>query len=426
MIGQGQVQANVGRTCLHDRAQLTSPLRPQGDARHHAGRRQPAGANERFNGIAHARSQPVIVGAQHDTMRLRDFLTQLCGLRSALMPMPMPLHSIALATAPAEDRAAPQAMAHPIRLSIVVPIHNEAASLPALHARLSAVVANLHPAACEFLFVDDGSRDDSYALIMALHARDRRVKAVRFARNFGKEAAMAAGLAAATGNVIVMMDGDLQHPPELIPEMIRRWQSGAQMVTAMRRSRDTDSPLRRFLSRAFYRAFESMAEVKLPEAAGDFRLFDRLVVNAIIEMPERTRFMKGITSWVGFRQELLDFDPAPRAAGSSTWSFRRLLAYACDGLFSFSTLPLRVWSLLGLGIACVSIVYGSWLAVRTLLWGVDVPGYASIIVAVLFLSGMQLISLGVIGEYLGRVFTEVKKRPLYIVADSLGIEEAAK
>jgi glycosyltransferase involved in cell wall biosynthesis len=339
------------------------------------------------------------------------------------MPRPVSRPANHLAVAATTYHDAPRPASQPAALSIVIPVHNEGAGLAALHARLSAVLNEIRLISCEFVFVDDGSRDDSYAAMGALRARDPRVKAVRFARNFGKEAAMAAGLAAATGNVVVLIDGDLQHPPELIPEMLQRWRAGAQMVTAMRRSRDTDSAVRRLLSRAFYRLFSSVAEVELPEAAGDFRLFDRIVVDAIRQMPERTRFMKGITSWVGFRQDFIDFDPEPRAAGQSSWSFLRLLQYALDGFSAFSTLPLRVWSLLGLVIALVSMIYGGWLTLRTLIWGVDVPGYASIIVAVLFLSGIQLISLGVIGEYLGRVFTEVKKRPLYIVADSQGFED---
>jgi len=324
-----------------------------------------------------------------------------------------------LATATSAQSALPT-------LAVVIPLYNEGGSLAALHQRVSAVLASLPLARTEIIFVDDGSRDDTFARVAALGALDGSVRAIRFARNFGKEAAMAAGLRAADTDLVVLMDGDLQHPPELIPEMIARWRDGARMVTAVRRSRDTDPWLRRQLSRAFYRLFHKVSEVALAEGGGDFRLFDRAVVEAINSLPERTRFMKGITSWVGFRQETVDFEPAERATGASAWSLLRLVRYAVDGFSAFSTLPLRVWSLVGVAMAALSGAYGGWLVLRTLLWGIDVPGYASIMVAVLFLSGVQLISLGVLGEYVGRIFTEVKGRPLYLVAERLGFDEGAR
>jgi glycosyltransferase involved in cell wall biosynthesis len=307
-------------------------------------------------------------------------------------------------------------------LSVVVPLYNEAAGVALLHARLSAVLDGLHLPRREIVFVDDGSRDATFAAVALLAADDPSIRAIRFARNFGKEAAMAAGLRAATGQVVVLMDGDLQHPPELIPTLLEKWRDGARMVTAVRRSRATDPWLRRQLSRAFYAAFARMAEVALEEGGGDFRLFDRVVVDAINSLPERTRFMKGITQWVGFRQATVEFEPEERAAGSSAWSLLRLLRYAVDGISAFSTLPLRVWSVVGLGMAALSVLYGSFLVVRTAVLGIDVPGYASTIVAVLFLSGIQLISLGVLGEYVGRIFTEVKGRPLYLVAERIGFD----
>jgi glycosyltransferase involved in cell wall biosynthesis len=308
-------------------------------------------------------------------------------------------------------------------LSVVIPLYNESGSLGALHTRLTAVIETLPLAGYEVVFIDDGSRDTTFAEVAALCAIDPALRAIRFARNFGKEAAMAAGLRAATGDVVVLMDGDLQHPPELIPDLLARWRDGAKMVTAVRRSRDTDPWLRRQLSRGFYGLFKRVSEVALAEGGGDFRLFDRAVVRAINSLPERTRFMKGITSWVGFRQEEIAFDPAERAAGASAWSLLRLLRYAVDGLSAFSTLPLRVWSLIGIGMATVSGLYGAWLVIRTIIWGIDVPGYASVMVSVLFLSGIQLIGLGVLGEYVGRIFTEVKARPLYLVAEKIGFDE---
>ncbi|MDY0012668.1 MAG: glycosyltransferase family 2 protein [Rhodocyclaceae bacterium] len=308
-------------------------------------------------------------------------------------------------------------------LSVVVPLYNESLGVALLHQRLSAVLAELPLAGREIVFVDDGSRDATFDAVAALAAADPSIRAIRFARNFGKEAAMAAGLREATGQVVVLMDGDLQHPPELIPDLLEAWRKGARMVTAVRRSRDTDPWLRRQLSRGFYRLFARISEVALEEGGGDFRLFDRAVVDAINSLPERTRFMKGITSWVGFRRATVDFEPEERAAGASAWSMLRLLSYAVDGFSAFSTLPLRVWSVIGVVLALLSGAYGGFLVIRTLIYGIDVPGYASTMVAVLFLSGVQLVSLGVLGEYIGRIFTEVKGRPLYLVSERVGFPE---
>lgn len=305
-------------------------------------------------------------------------------------------------------------------LSVVVPVYNEGEALRSLHARLTAVLGAMPLSRWEIVLVDDGSRDSSFEVIRDLAAADPAVRGFRFARNFGKEAGMAAGLRAAAGDVVVLMDGDLQHPPELLPDMLARWREGTQMVTAVRRSRQTDPTTRRLASRMFYWLFHYVSDVEIPEGAGDFRLFDRAVVNAINSLPERNRFMKGITSWVGFRQVLIDFEPAERVGGQSAWPFLRLFKYALDGISAFSMVPLRVWSLIGLTIAVLSVVYGSWLVIRTLIWGIDVPGYASLMVAGLFMSGIQLISLGALGEYIGRIFNEVKGRPLYIVADQVG------
>lgn len=310
-------------------------------------------------------------------------------------------------------------------ISIVVPVYNEARCLAALYARLCAVLDAYPGLQREFVFVDDGSRDGSFELLAALGAQDPAIKALRFARNFGKESAMAAGLRAAVGDIVVLMDSDLQHPPEVIPEMIERWRGGAQMVTAVRRSRRTDPLGRRLFSRGFYHFFHALCEVEIPEGAGDFRLFDRRVVDAINALPERNRFMKGITSWVGFRQEEVEFEVAERAGGVSSFNTLRLLRYAVDGLSSFSMVPLRVWSLAGVILAGLSGLYGLYLLGEALVFGVRTPGFPTIMVSMLFVSGVQLISLGVIGEYVGRIFTEVKRRPLYLIADEIGFAPPA-
>ncbi len=306
-------------------------------------------------------------------------------------------------------------------LSVVVPCYNESEGLRTLHTALTPILEGL-ATPYEIILVDDGSRDNTFDIARELSRDDPRVKALRFARNFGKEAGMAAGLRHASGDAVVLMDADLQHPPALIAEMLERWKSGIDMVIAVRRTRETDSWLRRQVSRLFYRIFDAVSEVRIPQGAGDFRLFDRKVVDAIAALPERNRFMKGITSWVGFRQECLPFDVGERAAGKSSWNPLNLLRYAWDGVTSFSTVPLRVWSVLGVLIAGAACLYGLWLLISTTVFGIDVPGYASLMVSTLFLGGVQLISLGVLGEYVGRIFLEVKMRPMYLIADSVGID----
>lgn len=308
-------------------------------------------------------------------------------------------------------------------LSVVLPMHNEGENIDALFARLQPVLERLG-VPYEVVCVDDGSRDDTWTRLVVAHAANPRIRLLRFSRNFGKEMAMTAGLRHATGRAVVLMDSDLQHPPEVIEEFYAHWQAGAQVVFGVRRSRDTDPPLRRFLTRRFYKLLDRMSEVPLPRDAGDFRLMDRAVVDALNQMGERTRFMKGLYSWVGFRQVAVPFETAPRHAGNSTFSTWKLFRFALDGIVSFSTLPLRVWSWLGLAVAAIAVIYGALILLKTMTFGIDVPGYASLMVATLFLGGVQLICLGVLGDYLGRVFTEVKGRPLYLVADSIGFAAA--
>jgi len=307
-------------------------------------------------------------------------------------------------------------------LSIILPFHNEAGSIRELFKRLYPVLHQLG-LNYEIICIDDGSTDTTFAALQHEREMDRRLKLVRMARNFGKEAALTCGLHIATGNAAITMDSDLQHPPEIIPDLVKKWQSGAQMVYAIRRNRDTDGEIRRLLSHAFYAIFRTIADIKLPEGAGDYRLLDRKVIDAVNTLPERNRFMKGLVTCVGFRSDSVTFDVEPRSDGDSSWNFFRLMRFAFDGLSSFSTLPLRIWTWSGAVVSLIAIAYALYLILRTLLFGVDVPGYASVMVAILLLGGVQLLSLGMIGEYLARVFTEVKARPIYFIAERVGFEE---
>lgn len=309
----------------------------------------------------------------------------------------------------------------PPDISIILPFHNEGDTVHELFRRLYPVMGSLG-LSYEIICVDDGSADRTYGLLCHEREHDLRVKPVRMARNFGKEAALTCGLHLAKGRAAITIDSDLQHPPEVIPKLVAAWQNGAKMVYAIRSNRDTDHPLRKFLSRAFYVIFRHIAEIKMPEGAGDFRLLDRAVVDAVNSMPERNRFMKGLMTWVGFDYALVPFTVAPRSGGSSNWNFFRLVSFAFDGISAFSTLPLRIWTWFGSVISLVALAYGLFLALRTMLFGIDVPGYASMMVGILFLGGMQLLSLGMIGEYLARVFTEVKGRPIYLIAEKRGFE----
>ncbi|MER2519523.1 MAG: glycosyltransferase family 2 protein [Bdellovibrionales bacterium] len=307
-------------------------------------------------------------------------------------------------------------------LAIILPFYNEAASARNMFKELYPTLGKIN-VSCEIICIDDGSSDDTFESLKHERSHDQRIKLVRFARNFGKEAALTCGLRLAQGKAAITMDSDLQHPPEVIPLLLDKWKSGGQLVYAIRRNRDTDSPLRKLFSKAFYATFRHIAEIKLPEGAGDFCLLDRKVIDAVNALPERNRFMKGLVTWVGFRHDTVEFDVAPRANGHTHWNFFRLVRFAFDGLSAFSTFPLRIWIWFGALISFAALAYGAYLTVRTLISGTDVPGYASLMVGMLFLGGVQLLSLGMIGEYLARVFTEVKARPIYLIADRVGFEE---
>jgi len=308
----------------------------------------------------------------------------------------------------------------PLDVSIVVPIYNEAPNVDYLIGRLKSVCKQLD-LNYEIVCVNDGSRDETLSYLIEHHHEDPSIKVINLSRNFGKEVALTAGLDYATGQTVVPIDADLQDPPELIAEMLEKWREGYDVVYAVRRSRQGESWLKKFTADSFYRVIGNMSRVSIPRNTGDFRLMDRKVVDALKQLPERSRFMKGLFAWVGYKQTAIYYDRAPRFKGQTKWNYWKLWNFAIDGITSFSLAPLKVWSYVGLGLSLLALVYASFLILRTLIYGVDMPGYASIMVGVLFLGGIQLITLGVIGEYLGRVYEEVKGRPLYLVRDFYGI-----
>ena len=301
-------------------------------------------------------------------------------------------------------------------LSVVIPCYNEAGGIAPLFARLIPCLDGLS-VTWQVVCVNDGSRDATLAELMAAADRDSRILVVDLSRNFGKERALSAGLAHSSGQVVVPMDADLQHPPEAIAEMLVKWREGFEVVYAVRDRRKGQGLAERLFAKAFYWCFDNLSDVPLPREVGDFRLMDRKVVNAINQMPERSRFMKGIFAWVGFRQTGIVYHQEERSVGVSKFNFLHLLRFAFDGLTSFSNFPLRIWGLIGGCVSGLAFFYIVVRIIRTLIWGIDVPGYESTLVSVLFLGGVQLLSLGILGDYLGRVFDEVKGRPLYIVRE---------
>ncbi len=306
-------------------------------------------------------------------------------------------------------------------ISLIVPVKDEQAAIAPFVARVTAVLDALGEAeGWEILFVDDGSDDAGLAAIAAAHRADPRIRALSLSRNFGKEAALSAGLDHARGRVVVPMDVDLQDPPEVLGAMLAKWREGYEVVYGVRRDRASDSLPKRLTADLYYRAHNWLSTDKIPEHAGDFRLLDRKVVDVIRLMPERNRFMKGLFAWSGFRQAAVEYDRAPRSVGQTKFNYWKLWTLAVDGITSASTVPLRVWSYLGAIIALFGLIYAGFVAIKTLIFGVDVPGYPSLMVAILFFGGLQLISLGVLGEYVGRILVETKHRPIYIIRERIG------
>ena len=299
-------------------------------------------------------------------------------------------------------------------LSIIVPVYNERAVLPTFHARLLSAIACVC-AQVEILYVDDGSTDGSSLWLSALQCSDQAVGVLRFSRNFGKEQAISAGLQHARGDAVIVIDADLQDPPELIVSMVQAWREGADMVNMHRHCRAGETWLKRATAHVFYRAINTLSDVHIPPDVGDFRLLSRRAIDALNSMPERTRFMKGLFAWIGFEQVTIDYDRAPRAAGQSKWRYWRLWNLALEAITGFSTAPLKAASYLGIFSAMAALIYAVYFLIKTLIVGDPVSGFPTLIVTMLFLGGIQLVALGVLGEYVSRLAVEVKHRPLYLI-----------
>ncbi|MDO8347222.1 MAG: glycosyltransferase family 2 protein [Rugosibacter sp.] len=314
-----------------------------------------------------------------------------------------------------EARAEPGRFAQEL-LSVVVPAFNEAAVLPHFHDRLSAVLQEL-PLRAEIVYVNDGSADATLDVMRTLAAHDGRVALVNLSRNFGKEIALTAGLDHARGEVVVVIDADLQDPPELIAELIRRWREGYDVVYAKRTSRDGESGLKKLTAFAFYRLIQRAGQVRIPQDTGDFRLLSRRAVVALGKLREQHRFMKGLFTWIGYPQVAVPYRRERRYAGDTKWNYWRLWNFALEGITSFTTAPLKLATYFGLVTALVAFAYAVIVVYKTLVFGDPVRGYPSLMVVVLFLGGVQLITIGILGEYIGRMFDETKNRPLYLVEE---------
>ncbi|HLA02962.1 MAG TPA: glycosyltransferase family 2 protein [Aestuariivirga sp.] len=306
-------------------------------------------------------------------------------------------------------------------LSVVVPMYNEEEGTELFFARLVPVLEKI-TTDFEIVCVDDGSSDRTMVNLMRHHGRDSRIKVLSLSRNFGKDTALSAGLDYARGQAVVPIDADLQDPPELIADMVAKWREGFEVVYARRSHRDSDDMSKRVTASLFYRIHNWIADVRIPDNTGDFRLMDRRVVEAVKHLPEKTRFMKGLFAWVGFKQIGIDYRREARAAGTTKWRYWKLWNFAIDGITGSSTVPLRIWTYFGMGLGVLTFAYAFWLVIHTMLYGNAVPGYASLMVAVLFLGSMNIVATGILGEYVGRIYSEVRNRPLYLVREMRGLE----
>lgn len=312
-----------------------------------------------------------------------------------------------------------------MKISLIVPVFNEEEAIPIFYDAVRNY-APLKKYDVEIIFINDGSKDKTELIINELSLTDKFVRALSFTRNFGKEPALFAGIEHATGDAVIPIDVDLQDPIEVIPLLIAKWQTGADMVLAKRSDRSTDSYLKRSTALAFYRLHNKISSPKIEENVGDFRLMSREIVENIKKLPEINLFMKGVLSWVGGKIDIVEYVRPTRSAGQTKFNGWKLWNLALEGITSFSTIPLRIWTYVGLLIAALSFLYGSWLILETIIWGNDVKGYPSLLVSILFLGGVQLIGIGVLGEYIGRIYMETKKRPRYILKRDLNNEGQSK
>ncbi len=302
-------------------------------------------------------------------------------------------------------------------LSLIVPFYNEEANVARLYKAVHQQLSQLD-LSYQLIFIDDGSKDGTWREIMACRSRDQNIFAIKFSRNFGKEAALTAGIDKAAGDAAIIMDGDLQHPPELIPQLVARLNDGFDMVYAVRDRRNQGPGLRSALSNLYYWLWDHLADTKIPRNAGDFRILSAKALDALRAMPERNRFMKGLYSWIGFDQTEIQYQEKERNSGASSWSIRNLFRYGRSAFISFSSLPLRLWTGIGAFISAASILYALYVIAETAIFGRVVPGYATIVTAIFFLGGVQLFSIGILGEYMASLFDEVKKRPVYLISES--------
>jgi len=309
-----------------------------------------------------------------------------------------------------------------IQISVVIPLYNEEENIDILFKRVIDALESLKMT-YEIICINDGSKDKTLDILIDYHLNNSDIKVINLSRNFGKDIALTAGIDYASGNAVIPIDADLQDPPELIGEMVLKWQEGYDIVYATRKTRQSETWFKRSTANAFYVILDKITKISIPRNTGDFRLLDRKAVEALKRLPERTRFMKGLFAWVGFKSTYILFERQPRYQGNTKWNYWKLWNFALDGITSFSLLPLKIWTYVGLIISLLSLFYASFLVMRTIFLGIDVPGYASLMVAILFLGGIQLITLGIIGEYLGRVYEEIKGRPLYLVRDLYGLDK---
>ncbi len=300
------------------------------------------------------------------------------------------------------------------RISLIVPVLNEQDVVEIFLQKTSSVMEKAG-FDYEYVFINDGSTDNTLARLIELSAGNSHIRIINLSRNFGKEAGVTAGIDHVRGNVLIPIDVDLQDPPELIPQFVEKWREGYDVVYGVRTRRDDDSVMKRASAGWFYRLFNRLSPVHIPDNAGDFRLIDERATEVLRQLPERNRFMKGLFSWVGFYSIGVPYSRPARAAGQTKWNFSKLWNFALDGIFSFSTVPLRIWSYVGIVISVMAFIYASFIITRTVILGIDLPGYASLLTVVLFLGGIQLISLGIIGEYMGRLLIEAKQRPVYVI-----------